>query len=118
MSAELDQLAAVFADRVIIAREEEVLQSTVRAMLFAEGIAYEEQVKLPGTLGRLDFLVGRVALELKVKGSLADLLRQLDRYAQSDRIDALVVVTTRRTLARLPAELRGKPVRVFVVGAL
>src|SRR5690348_2498018 len=100
MSADetLARLAASFADRSIVTRDEARFQIVVATLLRHHGVEFEEQVKLPGTLGRLDFLCGRVALELKVKGGLADLLRQLDRYAKCDQIDALVVVTTRRTL--------------------
>jgi hypothetical protein len=69
---------------------------------------------------RLDFFVGgKVAVELKIKGSLSDLLRQVDRYLSRDEIQAVVVVSTMRRLSALPSMLRGKPLRcVYVGGAL
>ena len=64
---------------------------------------------------RPDFLVYAdgctVALEVKVRGSFALILRQLGRYAQHDRVDALVLAAGRRTLLPgMPATLLGKPV--------
>jgi hypothetical protein len=67
---------------------------------------------------RIDFMVGRVGIELKVDGGNAEVLRQLDRYAASPDVDALVLITSRRRLvAGLPAELRGKPLVGIHVGA-
>jgi hypothetical protein len=61
---------------------------------------------------RIDFMVEGVGIEVKIKGSLAALTRQLHRYAQLDAIEALVVVTPVARLAQLPESLNGKPVLV------
>jgi hypothetical protein len=61
---------------------------------------------------RIDFMVESVGIEVKIKGSLAALTRQLHRYAQLDAIEALVVVTPVARLAQLPESLNGKPVLV------
>jgi len=61
---------------------------------------------------RVDFMVGAIGLEVKIKGSLAALTRQLHRYAQLDEIEALIVVTPLARLTRLPERLNGTPVRV------
>jgi len=72
---------------------------------------------------RVDFLVGSfplallpacgVALEVKVGGSLADLTRQLFRYAESPRVLSLLVVTTRSRHRNLPSTIAGKPLVVL-----
>lgn len=68
---------------------------------------------------RVDFLIDRVGIELKVDGSWAAVLRQLDRYAASPDLDALVLVTTRRSIAReMPPLLRGKPLVSISLGSL
>lgn len=68
--------------------------------------------------GRIDFLVDRVGVEVKVAGETEPLLRQITRYAHRDEIDELLVVTTRRKHRALPALVAGKPVHVLVVGGL
>lgn len=63
-------------------------------------------------IGRLDFLVdGEIAIETKIGGSANELMRQVARYAQSDRIQAILVVTSRATHT-LPESFNGKPVMV------
>lgn len=70
--------------------------------------------------GRLDIYVPskRVAIEVKIDGSVAELTRQIHRYAGSDQIGAILVVTTRsshRVLAQ--QRMNGKPVAVlYLVG--
>lgn len=63
---------------------------------------------------RPDFLVYAlgctVAVEVKVRGSHAAILRQLGRYAEHDRLDAIVLAAGRRTLLPgMPTTLFGKP---------
>lgn len=53
-----------------------------------------------------------VAIEVKIGGSLSDLTRQLARYAESERVTGLVVVTTKAQHCRLPPTLSGKPIAV------
>lgn len=53
-----------------------------------------------------------LGIEVKVDGSLSALLRQLQRYAQHDSIDGLLVVSTRAHHRDLPATLSDKPVVV------
>lgn len=71
---------------------------------------------------RIDFLVAlaeslggessTVGVEVKIKGSAKDVLRQLTRYAAIADIDELLLVTTKAAHHRMPAELNGKPVIV------
>lgn len=48
-----------------------------------------------GSGERIDFLVGRVGIEIKVAGSAADVRRQLARYAATEAVDELLLVTTK-----------------------
>lgn len=59
-----------------------------------------------------------IAVELKVKGSVNEITRQLMRYASADQVDGLLLVTTKRTHSAMPKRLNGKPLRVLVVGGL
>lgn len=94
------------------------LQRGVAQILTSGGVAFAEQVRL-GLGDRLDFLVdGCTAVELKIKGSASDVLRQLMRYARRDEITGLLLVTTRH-LHQVPAALNGKPtMRAVLVGSM
>jgi hypothetical protein len=61
---------------------------------------------------RIDFLVGRVGLELKTEGSVHEVMRQLRRYAESTRVDELVLLTSKVRLCGMPRTLGSKPVHV------
>lgn len=65
---------------------------------------------------RIDFLADGVGIEVKTHGANTDILRQLHRYAQSEEIDALILLTTiSRHKVGLPAEMNGKPVFCAII---
>lgn len=85
------------------------LHVAISAILDRENISYlHEHVLDPKN--RIDFYVpvGRLGIEAKVKGSQAQIERQLARYCEQDAIDELVVVSTK--LYRYPEALCGKPI--------
>lgn len=62
---------------------------------------------------RVDFFLDGVAVEVKVKGSAHDVLRQLQRYAQHEEVTEILLVTSRSMHQSLRNEkLNGKPVQV------
>lgn len=101
-------------------------QNAVAEWLTREGVTFEREYSTGH--GPIDFYLpdNRIGLELKVKGSPAAVLRQLQRYAQSDAIDALVLLTGKATLkcmatadgssdrrrGTIDYRLNGKPVTV------
>lgn len=64
---------------------------------------------------RIDFVVARVGIECKVDGSVAEVTRQLERYALWEELDELLVVTTQGRHMNLPRVANKKPVRVHIV---
>jgi len=109
MSAE--QIAAILRSHAFHWTIEIELQDAIATALTAAGVPFLREHKLaPGD--RIDFLAGTVGLEVKIGGSLANLTRQLHRYAQSPRIAELVVVLGRRRLEGLPSMLCEKPLHV------
>ena len=56
----------------------------------------------------------RVGVEVKVKGGVPEIERQLARYAAHDSVDVLVLVSTRLRHARMPSTLCGKTVRTVI----
>ena len=83
------------------------LHALVAGALREADISFLHEERL-GPRCRIDFLAGTVGIEVKKgKPERKQLLRQLERYAKSSRIEALVVVVERA--ADLPGEILGKP---------
>jgi alkanesulfonate monooxygenase SsuD/methylene tetrahydromethanopterin reductase-like flavin-dependent oxidoreductase (luciferase family) len=94
---------------------EEDLQAAIASALEDAGFEPEREVRVTG--GRIDLLVARVGIEVKVAGSPDRVLEQLRRYAASDEIDGLVLVTS-QFKHRMPPALGGKPLAcVSIAGA-
>lgn len=98
--------------RFTFATEDE-LQQGIEQVLIGERIIFErEHYLMPKD--KVDFLVGDVALEVKVAGSLSGVTRQLFRYSESNLVGSLLLVTTRMALhSQLPTEMNHKPLRVL-----
>lgn len=93
--------------------QEPPLRDAIAKALTYAGVAFSREAKI-GHQARADFLVGRIAVEVKIAGSLSEVTRQLFRYAECD-IDGIVLVTTRVQLARVPPIILGKPTAVSVL---
>lgn len=95
------------------ASSEDAVQRGIGQVLSGAGIDHEREVKVE--CGRLDFLVGATAIEVKLDGGTNALIRQLLRYAQLGNVAEIIVATTRNRLAQVPRELNGTPVRVALL---
>lgn len=90
---------------------EDDLQRGIEQVLTTSGFSVEREVRLDD-YGRLDFLVnGCIAIETKIDGSAAALMRQVSRYAQCPIVTGILVVTDRAN-HRMPPAFNGKPVFV------
>lgn len=114
----LENLEAMLAQYRFRFTSEKDLQDGIEAALKAENICYTREQSL-NLSDRPDFIAGGIAIEVKIKGSMAELLRQASRYAQCEDINAILVVGTPHWLTRVPTELCGKPVHaVRLMGSL
>ena len=109
-------LEALAGLRLPVVREEREICLAIERALTERGIPFVREARL-GPAARVDFLCGCVALEVK-KGrpDRRTLLRQLMRYAASEQVHALVLVTERS--AALPASVGGKPLRLVALNRL
>lgn len=112
MSTAVDQVLDVLRSRRFCHTNENELQEGIFAAFQAAGLNAWREVQLSGR-DRIDFLVDRIGIEVKVAGSASKALRQLERYALSDQIDELVLVTDRIQAGAQPATINGKPLRVL-----
>lgn len=94
--------------------DEEQLQEAIETALARGGYSYQREVKLD-IHGRIDFLVERVGIEVKVAGSTAEVLRQLRRYTRSEAIDEILLITTRLRHTQLSDAELAKPLTVVAL---
>jgi RecB family endonuclease NucS len=92
------------------------LHTLLEATLRDAGFGVQREIRLTSA-DRIDLLVTDpdgtpVGVEVKVTGSLIAVVRQLQRYAHSPDIDALVLATTRVQHEAAPDTLAGMPVLV------
>lgn len=115
-----DLLAAAAAGALEVARmtwrTERQLQDEIARVLAECGIAADREVEL-SPADRIDFLsAAGVGIEVKTKGSVTAVARQLQRYAHSDRVHHLLLATTRpHHAAGIPTALAGVGVTVAVL---
>lgn len=117
LTQSMDRIATVLSTVRMPAQPEEYdIHAAVADALADAGLEYTHEYKL-GPRCRIDFLVGRVGIEVK-KGrpATADLTRQLRRYLESDALDGVIVVTQRVTV--LPTAIHDKPVRLISLNRL
>lgn len=104
---------------------EKVLQRACQAALEAKfGANVTPEAQLPLLSGqsahdRPDFMVGRIAVEVKVDGGVSPLIRQVWRYAEHDEVAAIVVVTTKSSHRNAAGPtFRNKPTIVVYLGGV
>lgn len=118
----LDDLHALLSAHRFTTSSEKELQDGITVVLRETAVAWKleggfhREYRLDAS-NRVDFLVGDIGIEVKVKGSNASVVRQLHRYATFPAIKGLLLVTT-LPRHRVPDVLLGKPVKVLRLGGL
>lgn len=113
---QIDRVRASLSRRRFPITRELDTQEAIAETLDRFGILYERERPLAVSGGRIDFYIPtcQIGLEVKVKGTPVAVIRQLQMYAQSPEVEALMLVTGRGAIGRaIPERLLGKP--VFVV---
>lgn len=87
---------------------EKLTQQEIANQLDVAGVEYEREVRLaPGDI--VDFMISGAAVEVKIKGNRAQIIRQLERYSIHDNVREIILLTSRSIL--LPETIGGKPAR-------
>ena len=109
-------LEAVSVIRCPAVCEESTLHAMVMEALTGAGLSPRHEVTL-GPRCRIDVLCGGVGIEIKKsRPQPASLRRQLERYAQNERVAQLVVIAPRGV--NLPRTIGGKPVTMVALERL
>lgn len=107
---------ALVGHSVLASSEDDLVQACTRLFNDA-GLGFVAEYRL-NERDRIDMFAGGLGIEFKIQASIADVLRQLDRYAACPAIRALLFVTTKRRLANLPAMLRDVPLVTVCMGGI
>lgn len=92
------------------------LHLMIAQALTRAGIVYHHEYRL-APRRRIDFLIGRIGLEVKKsRPASRALVLQLRRYLESEEVDALIVVAQKSV--PLPQTILGKPVFQFPLNRL
>lgn len=110
----IDQIRAALAAHRFSFSTEDELQRGIAQALDSVGIAYRREVVLTRN-DRIDFLLGKLGIEVKIDGSISALTRQVHRYAHLEAIDELVVVVGRIRLTQLPKTINGKTIHTVSI---
>ncbi|ASX98761.1 Cas4 family exonuclease [Arthrobacter phage Colucci] len=123
MSHNYPPALTALAEKIMTAQHtwtnEAELQASIDAALKTAGYSPTREVALSSGLGRVDLMVGKVGIEVKIAGSWQQLTRQVMRYTHAPEIGAVLVVTTKAAHARnVPVQANGKPIlTIFLNGA-
>ncbi|MCK5611210.1 hypothetical protein KAR91_55585 [Candidatus Pacearchaeota archaeon] len=92
---------------------EKALQSQIVETLSKNGIVVKAEHRFtPSDI--VDFFIDGIAIEVKIKGSAAEIFKQCERYCQFDEVKGLLLITNRSM--GFPKEINGKSCYVLNLG--
>lgn len=90
--------------------DEKSLQDGMEVVLIKAGMQYRREFHV-NRKDRPDFMLsGGLAIEVKIKGSQSQFLRQASRYLLDNKITALILVGTPHWINSVPSTLHNKPI--------
>ena len=107
-------LKKLLSNQAYTITEERLIQDKIEAVLNTKKVQHLREAHLTKR-DRIDFLVGTIGIEVKLKTPVTQVTRQLHRYAQSDLISELLLITTSPSLAQIPKEFNNKPIHVLLL---
>jgi hypothetical protein len=104
------QIQAILAGKMFPLSDEKRLQNAIEDELQRAGVIVKREYRL-STKDIIDFMVGSVGIEVKIKGGKLDIYRQLERYAEHELVSHLILVTN--VAMGLPPDIKGKPTSII-----
>ncbi len=86
---------------------EKILQGQIEKSLADAGVLFEREVVLDKG-SRIDFMVGDIGIEVKIKGQKREIYKQCERYCGFESIKKLILLTSKSM--GIDEEILGKPV--------
>lgn len=94
-------------------RTEEECQRMIADQFRYAGVDCDREVRLsPEDI--VDFMIGGVAIEVKLRGQRREIYRQCERYCEHPEVTALILATN--ASMGLPARIKDKPVFIANLG--
>lgn len=111
--ASVPDIIKLIRSRQFSLSDEKVLQGEMAAAFDAAGISHEREFRLDAR-NIVDFMVGEIGIEVKIKGARLNIFRQIERYMAFDAVKRLILATN--VPMGMPDLVNGKPVHVVNLG--
>lgn len=108
-----EAIREILAQYTFTYRDELELHDALEAVLSAAGADVRREVST--NVGRIDMIVDRVAIEVKVSGAASAVRRQLVRYTGCPDINEVLLVTNRPRHRACTGDYQGVPIAVLVL---
>ena len=109
----LAQVNACLRYRRFDMHNEKVLQRQIEIALQTAGLPYQREARLNES-NIIDFLIGSVGLEIKIKGGNKAIYQQCLSYCGFPQLSTLLLAPNRQIM--LPSQLNGKPAHILNLG--
>lgn len=90
--------------------DEKKLQAAIACEFDQAGLDYGREHRL-SERDVIDFRLGAIGLEVKIKGSKRAIYKQMERYAEHEALKELILVSN--VPMGFPSSLKGKPVYIL-----
>jgi hypothetical protein len=109
----LDELVQVLKHQRFALHQEKELQAGIEQLLIQKSIEYTREVPLSkGSI--IDFMVGNIGIEVKIKSAPKSIYYQCVRYCQFQEVNSIILLTNK--IIKLPSTINKKPTRVINLG--
>lgn len=103
------EIAAILSRKRFTLSTEKDVQAEIDQVLRATVPEHKREVVLDDK-NTIDFMVGTIGIEVKIKGNKSAIFKQLQRYAEFDEINELIFVTSKAV--GIPPTLNNKSIYV------